>query len=168
MTNYDKIEKAIEYIKVNFKNQPDLTEIARSADMSVFHFQRIFTEWAGVSPKKFIQFLSLGHAKKILAQNNSTVSEAAFESGLSGTGRLHDLFINIEAMTPGEYKNGGENLKIKFSFNKSIFGNYLVASTQKGICNLFFEDDKNKAVEELKQHWPKAIFEKTAIQIRYW
>lgn len=161
MNNYNKIAKAIQYIVLNFKNQPELNEIAESVNMSSFHFQRIFTEWAGVSPKKFLQFVSIDHAKNILNQENSTLSEAAFEAGLSGTGRLHDLFINIEAMTPGEYKNGGENLKIKYSFNESLFGNYLVASTSKGICNLFFEDDKSKAIGELKNKWYKAQTEES-------
>lgn len=162
MNNYSKIAEAIEYIKLNFKKQPELSEIAGSLNMSVFHFQRIFTEWAGVSPKKFLQFISIDHAKNILNQENSTLSEAAFETGLSGTGRLHDLFINIEAMTPGEYKNGGENLKIGYSFNESLFGKYLVASTEKGICNLFFEEDKSTAIEELKIKWHKAEISETS------
>jgi len=153
MNNYYRIAKAIEFIKENFRSQPDLNEVAKNVYLSPHHFQRMFTEWAGVSPKKFLQFMSLDHAKNILNNNAATLSEAAFETGLSGTGRLHDLFVSIEGMTPGEYKNGGENLNINFSFNESPFGTYLIASTPKGICNLQFIEDKNSAIENLKLQW---------------
>ena len=159
MQNYYRIAKAIEYIKGNFREQPDLDEVAKNIYLSPFHFQRIFTEWAGVSPKKFLQFLSLDYAKNILNERDTTISEAAFETGLSGTGRLHDLFVKIEGMTPGEYKNGGENLKINYSFNDSPFGTYLVASTGKGICSLHFIEDKNSAIDYLKSQWFNAKVE---------
>src|ERR1700760_3886854 len=110
--NYDRIAEAINYIKLNFKEQPDLYQVAEKINLSPFHFQRLFTEWAGISPKKFIQYLSLEYAKGILKEKNATLFDAAFETGLSGTGRLHDLFINIEGMTPAEYKNGGKALDI--------------------------------------------------------
>ena len=106
-TNFSRIEEAIGYINKNFKTQPSLEEIAKNIHLSPYHFQRLFTEWAGVSPKKFLQYISVEHAKNMLKKNQSTLFDAAFETGLSGTGRLHDLFINIEGMTPGEYKNGG-------------------------------------------------------------
>ncbi|MEO6696048.1 MAG: methylated-DNA--[protein]-cysteine S-methyltransferase [Ignavibacteria bacterium] len=153
MNNYYRIAKSIEFIKENFRSQPDLNEIAKNVYLSPHHFQRMFTDWAGVSPKKFIQFMSLGHAKNILIHQQATLSDAAFETGLSGTGRLHDLFVSIDGMTPGEFKNGGENLNINFSFNESPFGLYLVASTPKGICNLQFIEDKNSAIENLKLQW---------------
>lgn len=159
MHNYYRIAKAIEFIKENFRNQPNLDEVAKSVYLSPYHFQRIFTEWAGVSPKKFLQFLSIDYAKNILNQRETTLSEAAFESGLSGTGRLHDLFVNIEGMTPGEYKNGGEKLNIKYSFQNSPFGTYLIASTDKGICNLSFIEDKNSSVNGLKGLWYNAKIE---------
>src|SRR5205809_4670359 len=111
-TNFSRIEEAIGYIKANFKNQPGLDEIAEKIHLSPFHFQRLFTDWAGVSPKKFLQYISLEHAKHLLKDKQVTLFDAAFETGLSGTGRLHDLFISIEGMTPGEYKNGGQNLSI--------------------------------------------------------
>jgi AraC family transcriptional regulator, regulatory protein of adaptative response / methylated-DNA-[protein]-cysteine methyltransferase len=118
----------------------------------------LFTEWAGVSPKKFLQYISVQYAKGILQNKETSVFDAAFETGLSGTGRLHDLFIKIEGMTPGEYKNGGENLHINYSFAESPFGNILVASTEKGICRMAFADDGQKAFAELQQQFPNANF----------
>ncbi|MBL6444728.1 methylated-DNA--[protein]-cysteine S-methyltransferase [Fulvivirga sp. 29W222] len=155
MTDYQRIAQAINYIKVNFKQQPTLEQIAESVHLSPYHFQRLFKKWAGVSPKKFLQYLSLEHAKSILSQKQS-LEETTFQTGLSGSGRLHDLFVNIEGMTPGEYKNQGGNLFIKYSVNESLFGNYLIASTGKGVCNLLFFDQEEKVVEELKSLWPKA------------
>src|SRR5688572_6831247 len=116
--NYKRIATAIEYIRVHFKEQPNLDEVAREINMSPFHFQRIFQDWAGVSPKKFLQYTSLEHAKKLL-KNQATLSEAAYETGLSGTGRLHDLFVNIEGLTPANYKNGGRALVVNYSFSES-------------------------------------------------
>jgi AraC family transcriptional regulator, regulatory protein of adaptative response / methylated-DNA-[protein]-cysteine methyltransferase len=109
----------------------------------------MFTKWAGVSPKKFLQYISVEHAKQLLKQNHS-LSDVSFETGLSGTSRLHDLFISIEGMTPGEYKNGGESLAINYSFAESPFGNIIVASTVKGICHLAFADNEKRALKELK------------------
>ena len=157
-TNFSRIAEAIDYIKDNFKTQPGLEEVAEKIHLSPFHFQRLFTEWAGVSPKKFLQYLTIEHAKKMLKENQATLFETAFETGLSGTGRLHDLFINIEGMTPGEYKNGGENLSINYSFAESPFGNILVASTPKGICHIAFADDEKKALEMLQKTFPNADY----------
>lgn len=157
-TNFSRIAEAIDYIKDNFKTQPGLEEVAEKIHLSPFHFQRLFTEWAGVSPKKFLQYLTVEHAKKMLKENQATLFETAFETGLSGTGRLHDLFINIEGMTPGEYKNGGENLSINYSFAESPFGNILVASTAKGICHIAFADDEKKALEALPKTFPNADY----------
>lgn len=98
--NYNRIAEAIEYIKANFKEQPNLDEVAEQVHLSPFHFQRLFTEWAGTTPKKFLQYISIEHAKKLLTDQQATLFDAAFETGLSGTGRLHDLFINIDGMTP--------------------------------------------------------------------
>jgi AraC family transcriptional regulator of adaptative response/methylated-DNA-[protein]-cysteine methyltransferase len=156
--NYNRIAEAIGYLKGNFKEQPDLDEVAKKVHLSSFHFQRIFKEWAGVSPKKFLQYLTVEHAKTMLRQKNATVFDAAFEAGLSGTGRLHDLFINIEGMTPGEFKNGGENLIINCSFAESPFGDILVASTAKGICYMAFADDREKALKDLHSQFPNARF----------
>ena len=156
--NFNRIAEAIDYIKENFKEQPSLDTIAEKVHLSPFHFQRMFTGWAGVSPKKFLQYISVEHAKKILKETNATLFDAAFETGLSGTGRLHDLFINIEGMTPGEYKNGGHNLSINYSFAETPFGNMLVASTSKGICHMAFADDEQKAFARLLHHFPNAGF----------
>ena len=121
--NYDRIAKAITYIREHFREQPDLENIANEVHLSPFHFQRIFKEWAGTTPKKFLQYLTVEHAKKLLKENQATLSDVTNETGLSGTGRLHDLFINIEGMTPAEYKHGGKNLAINYSLAESPFGN---------------------------------------------
>jgi len=155
-TNYSRIAEAIAYITENYKTQPGLEELAEKIHVSPFHFQRMFTEWAGVSPKKFLQYITVEHAKKMLKEEQASLFDTAFETGLSGTGRLHDLFINIEGMSPGEYKNGGEELTINYSFAESPFGNILVASTPKGICHLAFADDEKTALEALKNMFPMA------------
>jgi AraC family transcriptional regulator, regulatory protein of adaptative response / methylated-DNA-[protein]-cysteine methyltransferase len=154
--NYNRIAEAIDYIKTNFKEQPNLDAVAEKVHLSPFHFQRLFTDWAGVSPKKFLQYISVEHAKQILKDKQTTLFDAAYETGLSGTGRLHDLFIKIEGMTPGEFKNGGENLQINYSYAESPFGNILVASTPKGICYMVFADNEQQALTNLMQHFPKA------------
>lgn len=157
MSHYQKIAEAIQFIQKNAISQPELDEVAKSVNLSPFHFQRLFTEWAGVSPKQFLQYITLQNAKSILSKPQTTLFDAAFETGLSGTSRLHDLFVKIEGMTPGEFKNGGENIKIRYSFQRSVFGNYLIASTEKGICNLFFYDiPEEQIVSELKEQWNSA------------
>ena len=157
-TNFERIAEAIGYIQTSFKTQPGLDEIAEKIHLSPFHFQRLFTEWAGVSPKKFLQYITVAHAKKMLKDQQATLFETAFETGLSGTGRLHDLFVNIEGMTPGEYKNGGENLTINYSFAESPFGNILVASTAKGICYIAFTEDEKEALQQLRAIFPAASY----------
>ena len=141
--NYNRIAAAIKYLQQNFKAQPDLDEVAASIHLSPFHFQRMFLEWAGVTPKKFLQYLTIEHAKAMLkTEQPPSLFDTAIESGLSGTGRLHDLFISIEGMTPGEFKHGGSDLSINYSFAESPFGDLLVASTPKGICHMSFADDQ--------------------------
>src|SRR5262247_2600486 len=137
MTDYERIEKAIGFINQEFRKQPDLDEVARQVYLSPFHFQRLFKEWAGVTPKKFLQYISLAHAKQMLGQKKS-LADVSFDTGLSGTSRLHDLFISIEGMTPGEFKNEGASLQIHYSFAETFFGDVLIASTQKGICYISF------------------------------
>lgn len=156
--NYNRIADAIDYIKANFKEQPNLDEVAEKVHLSPFHFQRLFSDWAGTSPKKFLQYTSLEHAKKLLKENQATISETAYETGLSGTSRLHDLFVNIEGMTPAEYKNGGKNLEINYSFAESPFGNIIVASTQKGVCFMAFAEDEAIGFNDLKNKFPNASF----------
>lgn len=156
--HYNKIAEAIAFINDNFKHQPDLNELAQHVHLSPFHFQRLFTEWAGVSPKQFLQYISVSYAKDILKTKQSSLFDTAIEAGLSGTGRLHDLFVKIEGMTPGEFKNGGENLIIKYSFTESPFGNMLVANTEKGICHIAFAEEEAIALDALKQSFPKATY----------
>lgn len=156
--DFNRVADAIQYIQTNFRAQPELKEVAEKVNVSPFHFQRLFTEWAGTSPKKFLQYISVEYAKKLLLENKASLFDAAFETGLSGTGRLHDLFVNIEGMTPGEYKNGGENLSISFSFAGSPFGDLIVASTTKGVCHMAFVQDKDEAFQTLKTKFPNAVF----------
>ncbi len=156
--NFDRIATAIGYIRENFQSQPGLEEVAEKIHLSPYQFQRMFTEWAGVSPKKFLQYITVGHAKKMLKEHQASLFDTAFETGLSGTGRLHDLFVNIEGMTPGEFKNGGENLSINYSYAESPFGNILVASTVKGICFMAFADDEGNAFRDLQRQFPRATF----------
>ena len=134
--------------------------------MSPFHFQRIFQEWAGITPKHFLQYLNVEYAKYILQKTHASLLDTAYEVGLSGTGRLHDLFVNIEGMTPGEYKNGGENLSINYSFAESPFGEIFVASTSKGICCMEFADNHEIAFNSLLQKFPNAKFSQIVDKIQ--
>lgn len=162
--DYARVAEAIEYIRENFKSQPALEDIARRVNMSPTHFQRLFTAWAGISPKKFLQYTSIEYAKTVLKEN--TLSGAAYETGLSGTSRLHDLFVNIEGMTPGEYKNGGESLSINYSFAESPFGEVIVASTPKGICHMAFVDNHAEALQILKERFPNARYSQTVDELQ--
>ena len=155
--HYDRIAQAIDYIQQNFQQQPQLDDVAAHIHLSPAHFQRLFTEWVGTSPKKFLQYTSIEYAKQILKQQGS-VLDATFESGLSSTSRLHDLFVQIEGMTPAEYKNGGQNLTIHYQFAETLSGEVLIASTHKGICALTFVDNRGDALQQLKSQFPQASF----------
>ncbi|WP_196892052.1 bifunctional helix-turn-helix domain-containing protein/methylated-DNA--[protein]-cysteine S-methyltransferase [Aureivirga marina] len=155
---YNKVAEAISYIDDNFKEQPSLDDIAKHVNLSSFHFQRLFKDWVGISPKQYLKFISSNYAKSLLKKKESNLFDTAFDMGLSGTSRLHDMFITIEGMTPGEYKNGGSTLIINYSFAESLFGKIIVAATKKGICHLAFSEDNNLAFEELKEIFPNAIF----------
>lgn len=154
--DFNRITAAIEYIKHNFKSQPGLDEVASAVHLSPFHFQRLFSEWAGTSPKKFLQFTTLEYAKHLLKDNQATLFDTADYTGLSGTSRLHDLFISIEGMTPAEYKQGAKNLTINYSFALSPFGKILIASTAKGICSIAFTTEEESALQELRGNFPNA------------
>lgn len=157
--NYERIAATIRFIKENRQEQPRLETIAGHVNMSPAHFQRMFQEWAGISPKSFLQYLNVEYAKRILKQTHASLFDTACEVGLSGTGRLHDLFVNIEGMTPGEYKNGGQALRINYSFAETPFGRVMVASTDKGICHLAFVDEgEEEALGSLKQLFPNAAY----------
>ncbi len=135
--DYARIEKAILFMEQNFRHQPDLKEVANSVGLSEYHFQRLFSRWAGISPKRFLQFLTVEYAKQLLDESRS-VLEVTYESGLSSPGRLHDLFVTCEAMTPGEFKEQAEGLTITYGFHPSPFGETVLAITERGICGLFF------------------------------
>lgn len=156
--DFDRIANAISYIQEKFREQPDLDEVAAHVNLSPFHFQRLFSNWAGVSPKKFLQYTSIEYAKRLLGENQATLFDTALETGLSGTGRLHDLFVKLEGMTPGEYKNGGELLNIAYQFSETLFGTVLIASTQKGLCYLMFISNEEEALTDLQNRFPKAVF----------
>lgn len=157
--DYARIAEAINYFKTNFKAQPALDEVAEHVHLSPFHFQRMFKNWAGVSPKQFLQYLSVEHAKEVLKRGDITLFDTALETGLSGGSRLYDLFIKVEGMTPGEYRNGGALLHINYSFADTPFGKVIVASTVKGICHMAFVDEgEEKALQQLKQNFPNANY----------
>ena len=155
--DYLRIERAITYLQSNHTSQPELKDIAQSIHLSEYHFQRLFTRWAAISPKKFLQYLTVEHAKKVLKESRSLL-DATFETGLSSPGRLHDLFVTIEAMTPGEFKNEGSGLVIQYGFHPSPFGECLVAVTQRGICGLSFvpTGKKTQVLSELRDRWSGA------------
>lgn len=167
LLNYKRIAAAIEFVQEHFQEQPSLAVIAEHVHLSADHFQRLFQEWAGTSPKKFLQYTSIQYAKKILSDKNASLSETTFQTGLSSNSRLHDLFVNIEAMSPAEYKNGGRNLEITVAKYPSLFGNLVVASTPKGICYLAFDDDNGLAIEQLYLQYPLANFRKETSELHY-
>lgn len=164
--NYERIAAAIRFIEENRQEQPKLEAVAEHVNMSPFHFQRIFQEWAGITPKHFLQYLNVEYAKYILQKTHASLLDTAYEVGLSGTGRLHDLFVNIEGMTPGEYKNGGESLSINYSFAESPFGEIFVASTSKGVCCMEFADNHEIAFNSLLQKFPNAKFSQIVDKIQ--
>ncbi len=157
--HYSTIEKAIRYIRTHFKDQPSLEDIAQHVHVSPSHFQKLFTDWAGVSPKSFLSHVSVNYAKYLLRDRQLSLFETANETGLSGTGRLHDLFVTIEGMTPGEFKNNGQHLNIYYDSYPSLFGNVLIASTDKGICFVHFYENEKPAFTTLQDEYPEAIFQ---------
>jgi len=157
--NYGRIETALRYIMEKRRERPDLKDIARHLSMSEYHFQRLFTGWVGISPKKFLQYLTVEHAKSLIRESRSML-DAALDSGLSGPGRLHDLFISYEAMTPGDFKKRGRGIEIFYGFYPSPFGEYLLSVTGKGICGISFLMDGNResALREMAALWPESDF----------
>jgi len=165
--DYQRIEKAIQFLAQNYHQQPSLNEVARNVNLSEYHFQRLFRRWAGISPKRLVQFLTLEHAKQVLEESRS-VLDATYDAGLSSPSRLHDLFVNVEAMTPGEFKAKGAGLKIHFGFHPSPFGECLLAVTERGICGLGFvgEGGRAQALEDFKRRWPAAEFQENPQKTR--
>ncbi|HVN15071.1 MAG TPA: methylated-DNA--[protein]-cysteine S-methyltransferase [Anaerolineales bacterium] len=154
--DYPLIEQAIEYIEQHAARQPELSEIASAVGLSEFHFQRVFTRWAGISPKRFLQFLTKESAKGLLDQSENLL-DTTLQVGLSSLGRLHDLFITTEAVTPGEYKSRGTGLTIRYGLHPTPFGQCLIGVTERGICHLsFVETSEGNAVDELAAEWKQA------------
>ncbi len=155
--DYQRIEKAIHFLEQNYANQPGLTELANAIHVSPYHLQRLFKRWAGVSPKQFLQCVTLKHANNAL-RNGATMLSASEEVGLSSSSRLHDLYINFHAMTPAQYRNKGQGLKIEYGLHQTPFGNATIGQTDKGICSLFFSTatDAEQSENELVQYWPNA------------
>lgn len=158
-SDYQRIETAIRFIEENAAEQPSLEEIAAQVGLSPFHFQRLFRRWAGISPKRFLQLVTVEHAKELL-EGSTSVMETAYEVGLSGPARLHDHFVALEAVTPGEFKSQGLGLRIRYGVHESPFGDVFLASTDRGICGLrFVDDDPREAVSWLSGLWPGAGLE---------
>ena len=158
--DFQRIEQAIHLLQETTVQQPDLKKLAAHLGLSEHHFQRIFSRWAGVSPKRFLQFLTLDHAKSVLAKSESLL-DVTFEAGLSSVSRLHDLFLQCDAVTPGEYKKRGQGLTISYGFHPSPFGECLVAVTPRGICWFRFihQRTRREAVEQLRRRWEEATLD---------
>jgi AraC family transcriptional regulator of adaptative response/methylated-DNA-[protein]-cysteine methyltransferase len=156
-SDYYRIQRALERLAARFPEQPSLGELAAEAGLGEHHFQRMFSAWAGVSPKKFLQHLSLEAAKRQL-DDSASVLDAAFEAGLSGPGRLHDLFVSLEAVTPGEYKARGEGMSIRYGFHASPFGECLLMAGPRGVCGLAFTEPEGRdaALAHLSRGWERA------------
>jgi AraC family transcriptional regulator, regulatory protein of adaptative response / methylated-DNA-[protein]-cysteine methyltransferase len=154
--DYQRIEQAILYLENHYKEQPGLEEVAANIGLSEYHFQRLFTRWAGVSPKRFLQFLTKQGAKDLLSRSENLL-DTTHQVGLSSLGRLHDLFVTTEAVTPGEYKTGGEGVIIRYGIHLTPFGKCLIGLTERGICHLgFVTGSEGEAVDGLVNEWKEA------------
>ena len=155
--DYERIEKAIQFLTDNFHSQPNLKEIAGKIHVSEYHFQRLFSRWVGISPKRFLQFLTKEYAKTLL-EKSINLLDVTYEAGLTSPGRLHDLFVTCEAVTPGEYKAKGEGLEISYGYHATPFGECLLAKTNRGICGLSFvqHNDRRRVYADLEARWQNA------------
>ncbi len=166
-TDYARIAQAIQYLAEHHREQPTLDDLAAHLHLSPFHLQRLFTRWAGISPKRFLQYVTAGHAKNLLA-NAHSVLDTTYASGLSGPGRLHDLMVAVEAMSPGEFKRAGAGITISYGRHPSPFGDLLIAATERGICALSFIDDDvpdrnwQRSVAGLQNRWHAATLNEDA------
>ena len=157
--DYHRIERAIRFLDESAPVRPSLDQVARHVGMSPFHFQRLFTRWAGISPKRFSQVLALEYAKNRLRDSRNLI-DATYDAGLSSGGRLHDLFVTLDAVTPGEFREDGDGLLITAGFHESPFGQALIATTERGVCGLTFNDGNRKAaLRDLAARWPRATIE---------
>ncbi len=159
-SEYNRIERAIRYLEDHAGMQPGLNEVAEQVGLSPYHFQRVFKKWTGISPKRYLQFLTVENAKKLL-DRSAPVLETAYDVGLSGAGRLHDLFVSVETVTPGQYKSGGAGVQIRYGFHQTPFGRALFAITGNGITDLMFvgKDGEGNILVELRRKWRAAFIE---------
>jgi AraC family transcriptional regulator, regulatory protein of adaptative response / methylated-DNA-[protein]-cysteine methyltransferase len=154
--DYALIEQAIQFVENNSQRQPELSEIAAAVGLSEYHFQRVFTRWAGISPKRFLQFVTKENAKGLLDRSENLM-DTTFQVGLSSLGRLHDLFVSTEAVTPGQYKSRGAGLTIRYGLHSTPFGECLIGLTERGICHLgFVQDSEGDAIDTLVSEWQQA------------
>ena len=154
--DYVRIEQAILYLENHYRDQPELGDVAANIGLSEYHFQRLFTRWAGVSPKRFLQFLTKEGAKDLLSQSENLL-DTTHQVGLSSLGRLHDLFVTAEAVTPGEYKSRGAGVTIRYAIHPTPFGKCLIATTERGICHLsFVQNSEGEAIDQLVADWKQA------------
>lgn len=166
--NYQRIEQAIHYLEKNFQRQPELDEVAEVVHLSPFHFQRLFTEWAGISPKRFLQFLTVDFLKSKLQESKNLV-EVAEAAGLSSQSRVYDLFTTLEAVTPQEYKQSGSGIRIEYGIHETPFGNALIGVTERGVCWLSFintDEDPRYELEKMKAHWHNSVFHQDQVLTR--
>jgi AraC family transcriptional regulator of adaptative response/methylated-DNA-[protein]-cysteine methyltransferase len=159
MNDYERISRIIRWLDERHAAQPDLAALARQAGLSQFHFHRLFAKWAGVTPKDFLQCLTMAHAKALLREGEN-VLDTALGAGLSGPGRLHDLCVQLEAASPGELKSGGAGWIVAQGFVESPFGTCLIAESPRGICHLSFVEDEAVSLRELQNHWPQAVLKR--------
>lgn len=155
--DYTRVEQAISYIADRFKEHPTLEEVAAHVHLSPFHFDRLFTRWAGISPQRFMRFLTKEYARQVLAESGNLL-DATYQAGLSGTSRLHDLFVTYEAMTPAQYREQAAGLIIRYGFHDTPFGECLLSLTDRGICGLTFQPtaEREAALAQLAATWPGA------------
>jgi len=157
--DYDVVRRAIGHIRDHWREQPEVDAIAEAAGVTATELHHLFRRWAGLTPKAFLQALTLDRARQLL-RSSASVLDATYEVGLSGPGRLHDLFVTHEAMSPGEWKSGGEGLTVRFGFHPSPFGSALVMATERGLAGLAFADagEEENTLAEMKRRWPKATY----------
>ena len=157
MNDYERVANVIRFLDRHHTDQPDLNALANAVELSPFHFHRLFSTWAGVTPKDFLQCLTLEHVKQLL-RDDYNVFDTAIHAGLSGPGRLHDLCVTLEAASPGEMKTGGADIQVDFGFAETPFGEALIGETKRGVCHLTFVDGEGRtaARERLASEWPNA------------
>jgi AraC family transcriptional regulator of adaptative response/methylated-DNA-[protein]-cysteine methyltransferase len=163
-SEYNRMERAIRYIEDHAEDQPSLDVVSEHVGLSPYHFQRVFKRWTGISPKRYLQFLTVENAKRFLKQS-ATVLDTTYDVGLSSPGRLHDHFVSVEGVTPGQYKSGGSGLDLVYGFHETPFGSALLAMTKNSVTDLMFVDEgsEGEALIELERKWPAAIITKSAV-----